>query len=573
MDECFDLLYEGRAALDTSTIDCSKDVFKAFAMPHTPFDLSLEDRQHLEHYKDQMPPNYGKYLGRLGQIAELAAVRDTLAAAETGTAANEILKSLGLLTHMDDNCQGMSEAGKKRYIMNAVDSVLESFLQAVGSMKDRKTGVVEFLRKLDGVCVEAKSDNIQDWVLRSMGVAGPARSEEKHDLAYSATAEFNALADEVKAPFREEARKACEAQVRADCEKEGVTDPETVESRIQSKVEMILLEKDDEIAPLIRQKLETEGRLALYENLAGAKRPLTQITKDAGTGKWTVRTFTDEKGAPIMKPVSAYDIDRNFSRLVDMYMEDAISMGMVENKTVKTDQMKVGDRMDRHAKGVTDLASKINRGSDKGLKDFAKVVNGMLRFKIDIPEEEFVAAVKSAIVEVASLKKDDSEEETKRLFGNYMNNFADGSYADHVNDIGRLANLVARRVEDVKAGKDARGKNLDVKAAHCAQMLKLSYPDMVVDTKKAQAAIETTLRKMIELADQNLRNAGTHLKKLMYNGRFFTDRLDYDIAHRAAGKAEIDLLANLRLVLQCVKHYGGIDPATFFHKPGEEVQA
>lgn len=128
-------------------------------------------------------------------------------------------------------------------------------------------------------------------------------------------------------------------------------------------------------------------------------------------------------------------------------------------------------------------------------------------------------------------------------------------------------------MEDVKAGKDARGKNLDAKAAHCAQMLKTSYPDMVVDTKKAQAAIETTLRKMIELADQNQRNAGTHLKKLMYNGRFFTDRLDYDIAHRAAGKAEIDLLANLRLVLQCVKHYGGIDPATFFHKPGEEVQA
>ena len=261
-----------------------------------------------------------------------------------------------------------------------------------------------------------------------MGVAGPARSEEKHDLAYSATAEFNALADEVKAPFREEARKTCEAQVRADCEKAGVTDPETVESRIQSKVEMILLEKDDEIAPLIRQKLETEGRLALYENLAGARRPLTQIFKKGDT--WTVRTFTDEKGAPIMKPVSAYDIDRNFSRLVDMYMEDAISMGMVENTTVKTDQMKVGDRMDRHAKGVTDLASKINRGSDKGLKDFAKIVNGMLRFKIDIPEEEFVAAVKSVIVEVASLKKDDSEAETQRLFGNYMNNFADGSYAD-----------------------------------------------------------------------------------------------------------------------------------------------
>ena len=513
---------------------------------------------------------YGECLGRLGQIAELAAARNALADVETGTEANEILKSLGLLTHMDDNCQGMTEAEKKRYIMNVVDSMLENFLQAVSSMKDKKTGVVEFLRMLDGVCVEAKNDNIQDWVLRSMGVAGPARSEEKHDLAYSAVAEFNVLADEVKAPFRERARKECEAEVRANCEKEGVTDPEAIESRIQSKVEQILLEKDEEIAPLIRQKLETEGRLALYENLAGARRPLTQIFKKGDT--WTVRTFTDEKGAPIMKPVSAYDIDRNFSKLVDMYMDDAISMGMVENTTYKTDKMEVGDRMDNHAKGVTDLASQINRGDDEGLKEFATVVKQMLHFKIDIPDEDFVAAVKSVIVEVASLKKDGNEAETQRLFDNYMNNFADGSYADQTSDIGRLANLAARRVEDLKTGMGAKSKNLDIKAAHCAQMLKMSFPDMVVDTKKAQEAIEKTLRIMIDRESQST-SCKANLLKLMYNGRVFTDRLDYDIAHRAAGKAEIDLKSKLNHLLKCVEHYGGVAPATFFHKPGEEVQA
>ena len=44
-------------------------------------------------------------------------------------------------------------------------------------------------------------------------------------------------------------------------------------------------------------------------------------------------------------------------------------------------------------------------------------------------------------------------------------------------------------------------------------------------------------------------------------------------AHRAAGKAEIDLKSKLNHLLKCVEHYGGIAPATFFHKPGEEVQA
>ena len=52
-------------------------------------------------------------------------------------------------------------------------------------MKDKNAGLVDFFRAFDGVCVEAKSDNVQDWALRSIDAGKAARSEEKHDLAYS----------------------------------------------------------------------------------------------------------------------------------------------------------------------------------------------------------------------------------------------------------------------------------------------------------------------------------------------------------------------------------------------------
>ena len=130
-----------------------------------------------------------------------------------------------------------------------IDSVIDGFLQAVRSMKNKDAELVEFLDKFDGVCLEAKSDNVQEWSLRPLGAGSAGRSEEKHDLAYSAAAEFNVLADEVKAPFRKAARKECEAAVRAECAEKGIVNEEEIERRISSKVEMILFSKEGEIAP------------------------------------------------------------------------------------------------------------------------------------------------------------------------------------------------------------------------------------------------------------------------------------------------------------------------------------
>ena len=580
VDECFDILYADRAKYDATTVDCSKDVMRAFAMRHTDVPLDPADAERLENYiaNGSMPPNLAKYLDRLGQIAELAAVRNELTTVATGTEANNILQTrLEFLTHMDENCAGKSEAEKKRYVLNMVDTVIDGFLQAVGSMKDKNVGLVDFLRAFDGACVEAKSDNVQEWAMRSIGAGKAARSEEKHDLAYSAAAEFNVLADEVKAPFREAARKSCEAEVRARCAQEGVTDEQDIENRIHTKVETILLSKDAEIAPLVRQKLETDGRFALYDNLAGAKRPVTLISKNADTGKWTVTTLADKDGNAVKKPVSAYDIDRNFSRLVDMYMEDAVTMGMVEHKTVKTSNFQVGDRMDTHAVGVTELAGSVGRDEAEA-KKFVAAVKGQLHFKIDIPDEEFEAAVRKALGDVSYLHKID-DEETKTLFSRFLDNYADGTYVDQLSDFQRLANLVARRVENLKAGDQAPLANLGTKSAHCAQMLKTAFPNKVVDVKKAQEAIETTLRAMIERVRRNDPNdkgvaaCKNNLAKFMFNGRLFTDMIAYDIAHRAAGRAEIDLHSKLNGLLKCIEHYGKIDRSTFIRDAGQEVKA
>ena len=579
VDECFDILYANRAKLDASTVDCSKNVMKAFAMPHSEIELDENDVERLAYYLEgkAMPPNLAKYLDRLGQIAELAAIRNELTTAPSGTeAANTLLERLKILTHLDENCAGQPEAEKKRHVLRTIDNVIDGFLQAVRSMKNKDAELVEFLDKFDGVCLEAKSDNVQEWSLRQLGAGSAARSEEKHDLAYSAAAEFNVLADEVKAPFREAARKECEAAIRAECAEKGIVNEEEIERRISSKVEMILFSKEGEIAPLIRRKLETEGRFALYDNLAGAKRPVTAISRNGD--KWTVTTVKDKSGNVLKKPVSAYDIDRNFSKLVDMYMEDAVALNAIENVTVEKSYYKVANRMDHRAKEVVDCAVGINK-DPASVKKFAEVVKSQLHFKIDIPAEEFEEAVGKALGDVTSLKDKADDAKTESAFGLFMNNYADGSYADQLTDTGRLANLVARRVEYLTANKQSQLANLDTKAAHCAQMLKMSYKDRTVDVRKAQEAIETTLRNMIERvqrndpADQGVPSCKKYLGQLMYNGRLFTDMHSLDIAHRPAGKVEIALNQNLKTLLACVKHYGQIDPNTFLLKPGQEVKA
>ncbi len=579
VDECFDILYANRAKLDASTVDCSKNVMKAFAMPHSEIELDENDVERLGYYLEgkAMPPNLAKYLGRLGQIAELAAIRNQLTTAASGTeAANTLLERLKILTHLDENCAGQTEAEKKRHVLRTIDNVIDGFLQAVRSMKNKDAELVEFLDKFDGVCLEAKSDNVQEWSLRQLGAGSAARSEEKHDLAYSAAAEFNVLADEVKAPFREAARKECEAAIRAECADKGIVNEEEIERRISSKVEMILFSKEEEIAPLVRRKLETEGRFALYDNLAGAKRPVTAISRNGD--KWTVTTVKDKSGNVLKKPVSAYDIDRNFSKLVDMYMEDAVALNAIENVTVEKSYYKVANRMDHRAKEVVDCAVGINK-DPASVKKFAEVVKSQLHFKIDIPAEEFEEAVGKALGDVTAMKDNSDDAKTEAAFGRFMNNYADGSYADQLTDTGRLANLVARRVEYLTANKQSQLANLDTKAAHCAQMIKMSYKDRTVDVRKAQEAIETTLRNMIERvqrndpADQGVPSCKKYLGQLMYNGRLFTDMHSLDIAHRPAGKVEIALNQNLKTLLACVKHYGQIDPNTFLLKPGQEVQA
>ena len=49
--------------------------------------------------------------------------------------------------------------------------------------------------------------------------------------------------------------------------------------RIDTKALLIVIGKDDKIKEKIRKTLNEEGKFHLYANLAGAKRPLTEITK------------------------------------------------------------------------------------------------------------------------------------------------------------------------------------------------------------------------------------------------------------------------------------------------------
>lgn len=574
VDKCFDIIYEASGKLDKNPMNVSKAIVKAYAMPNSHVEIDEDDFGRFQHFCEATPPGIKKYSKRLGEFYEFAAVRNELTTAASGTEADLILLNrLGFKTHMDENCEGKSEDFKKRYILNMLDSIIDGFLQAFNAMEDTKTDVFLFLDSVDGTCVEAKNDNVLDWIGKASGVTRAARSTDKNDLAFSVLAEFNAIADEVRAPFREEARKSCEAEVRAECQKEGITDEATINDRITARVETIVIQKSGEIDPLIHQKLEADGKFILYDNLAGARRPVTEIAKDENTGMWTVTTLVDKNGKPILKPVSAYDIDKYFGQLVDMYKEDAVLMNMVDYKTRKVHDLKMANRMDISADDVIRLADKCLKYEDD-MASLTMAVKDQLRVNLNMADWELNNAIRDALGDVKNLRQVNADD-TQNRFARFVNNYVDGSYADQLTDEGRLANLIARRIENVKAFRQICLANLDEKAAHCAQMLKMANPDKIVDVKKAQEAIAATLRTMIERVYSEQASGGAkrsscknNLDKLMVNGRLFTDELRYDISHRAPGRDEIDLKDNMKILLGCIKHYGKIESATFMRKNG-----
>lgn len=588
VEKCFDILHAGASKLDQRTINCSKDALKAYATMHVVGNeiklsqpLNDDDLERFKHYIDVMPKNLGEYAKRLGVFSDLAAIRNELTTMATGTEiAAKLLGKCGIKTHPDLNCVGMSEEAMKKHLLNTIDTVLNGFLKAFNEMKDKSVELFRFLDKFDGVCLEAKSDNIQDWFIKSSGDVKEVRSTEKDDLATSVAAEFKVLADEVEAPFRAEARQACEAEVRAECKSEGIVDEVQIEQRINERVEVEIAKKADEIAPLIYKKIEEDGKFALYENLVGATRPVTVISKKEGSEKegsetWKVTTFKDSNNKPILKPVSAFDIDKQFEKFVEMYKKDAVLLNKIEFET-KTAQVKMGNRKDLFATDVIGTASAVLK-DDNEVAKFSQRVKSQMRLKLDIPDAEFEGAVKKALGDILGCKSLNLEE-TEQRFANFVRNYADSSYADQHSDISRLANLVARRVENLKAFYDSFLADLDGKAGRCAQMLKMAYPGKVVDVKEAQKAIATTLRTMIERvkADPNSQkniSCKSNLFKVMFNGRLFTDELTYDMSHRAAGGKEIKLHDNMSRLLKLIEHYGKIDTKTFIHNSEQEVQA
>ena len=580
IDDIIDVLHANHDKIDKDGIHYSKAVMKAFAMPDTAGSLSEDDAVSYEHavVGESMPPNMAKLLSKLGQIGKLAALRNQLTRVPDGMECDRLVREAGFLTHTVDNNDGKSVQEIKRYVLNMLDTVIDGFLLAVNGMTDKNTQALDFLRKFDGACVEAKGDNIQEYIGRAMNVITAGRSEEKHDLAYSVTAEFNALADEVKAPLREAARKECEAAVRAQCAEKGITDEAAIEEAIDHRVEMMLFKKDAEITPLVEQAIRTRGKSFLYENLCGALRPVTTVEKN--NGKWTVTTLVDKDGAPVKKPVSAFDIDKNFNKFVEMYMEDAVTMGLVENKThTVSGKATFATKQDLCATGVIKLAADYLKA---GAEDFAALLGAVkkeLRPGFALPDDKLEGAVRDALDRIRGTRKND-DDETKADFRRLVNNFATAAYKDMRNDGMRLVHLLARSVEHSR-GKMADNclADLDGKAERCAQMLKFAYKDKIVDVAKAKAAIVETIKTLVKNAfpsnpsTRASKSCKDALQRLMFGGRLFTDQIEYDMGHRAGGNAEINLMKNFGYMLSCVAKVGGIDQSTFIRDPGQQEVA
>lgn len=89
----------------------------------------------------------------------------------------------------------------------------------------------------------------------------------------------------------------------------------------------------------------------------------------------------DKNGAPVLKAVSAFDIDKNFSKLVDMYLEDTFEMGKVEHKAI-TEEPVFATREDLRHDGVLAEAAKYVSG-EADMAELAKLVKAQFSYETD----------------------------------------------------------------------------------------------------------------------------------------------------------------------------------------------
>ena len=108
-------------------------------------------------------------------------------------------------------------------------------------------------------------------------------------------------------------------------------------------------------------------------------------------------------------------------------------------------------------------------------------------------------------------------------------------------------------------------------------MLKMAYPDWNVKVAKAKDAIATTIERLVKAAypdkikpenQRDVNMARKYLKHIQFNGTLFTERLEYDIGHRAAGGYEVNLHTQLNALLSLVKKFTNVTAKEYMTKIG-----
>jgi hypothetical protein len=277
-----------------------------------------------------------------------------------------------------------------------------------------------------------------------------------------------------------------------------------------------------------------------------------------------------------MKSVSGMDIDRDYAKFVDMFMDGAIAMGTVDYTTRVEEDVSFAAKEDLRAEGVLDALDRYEHGN-LSKADLKELVRAELSDASAFAPEQFDDLFGKGFSFVQQTRTDDKSE-TRKNFRRLVNNYASAAYLDKKNDRERLAHLIARQME-VYANqmKASLLKDLDAKASRCVQMLKMAYPDWNVKVAKAKDAIAITIERLVKAAypdkikPENQRNVDTarkYLKYIQFNGTLFTERLEYDIGHRAAGGYEVNLHTQLKALLSLVKRFANVPSKEYMTRIG-----
>lgn len=335
---------------------------------------------------------------------------------------------------------GAMEAARKKYIIDCIRNYLGSLTNAFDTIRkmpsaEQPEALEKLFRANVGACLELRQENL------SVALLGECKNNtdpiyvKLSDTFNGAMSELGG-AEEIKNFF---------ISVNHEFDSQASND-DLIESFFAFGKE-IEASSDTTSAKQVRQQwecacnqLRASFKTKLIEMFVGLKRPAFELEKQGET--WQITNLIDDKGKPILKIFTEYDLMRMADRYFDFQVDDPLINGCFESKNVTVNDERGPGAQNEYFVQMKSLAAMLseNEFASADFQQFADDVGSeLLRDNFQLERHSLIAHVKGEL-RFLSEKKDEKGYQSK--YGDFFT----AAFNECLTNRDRLVKLMADRI-------------------------------------------------------------------------------------------------------------------------------